>query len=66
MPNHTQQPRPMIAMIHWCSWWANNDPIVFPQGTEEFFTHPILHTNAKFVPGEVNYLHHNHAYDLEK
>ena len=20
MPNHTQQARPMIAMIHWCSW----------------------------------------------
>ncbi|MBV9468760.1 MAG: phytanoyl-CoA dioxygenase family protein, partial [Abitibacteriaceae bacterium] len=66
MPNHTDQPRPMIAMIHWCSWWANDEPISFPKGTEEFFTHPILKTNARFVEGDINYLLHNKAYDLQK
>ncbi len=64
MPNHTQTPRPMIAMIHWCSWWTNNDPVSFQAGTEAFFEHPVLHTNARFVDGEVDYLRHNQAYDF--
>lgn len=65
-PNHTPNPRPMIAMIHWVSWWNAEKPIRFPKGTEEFFQHPVLKTNAEFVDHEVDYLHHNQAYDLQK
>ncbi len=66
MPNHTDTPRPMIAMIHWCSWWTNNEPINFPKGTEEFFTNSDLKTNARFVEEPIDYLRHNQAYDLQK
>lgn len=66
MPNHTQAPRPMIAMIHWCSWWNDDGPIPFPAGTEEFFRHPDLRTHARFVDGPIDYLKHNQAYDLQK
>ena len=66
MPNHTQTPRPMIAMIHWCGWWGNVDPVPFPKGTEEFFAHPDLHTNARFVDGPIDHTLHNQAYDLQK
>lgn len=66
MPNHTDQPRPMIAMIHWCGWWNDNDPVRFPAGTEGFFQHPELRTNARFVAEEIDYIHHSEAYDFQK
>jgi ectoine hydroxylase-related dioxygenase (phytanoyl-CoA dioxygenase family) len=66
MPNHTQNPRPMIAMIHWVSWWNSGSDIRFPKGTEAFFQHPDLTTTAEFVDGEIDYLHHNQAFDLQK
>lgn len=66
MPNYTQIPRPMIAMIHWCGWWNDDGPIPFPTGTEEFFQHPDLRTNARFVEESINYLKHNQAYGLQK
>lgn len=66
MPNHTDTPRPMIAMIHWCSWWPDNDPISFPQGTEAFINHPVLKTNARFVEGIPDHTQHNKAYDFQK
>lgn len=66
MPNHTSQPRPMIAMIHWCNWYGHMDTISFPKGTEDFFKHPLLRTNACFVDEPINHVLHNQAYDLRK
>jgi len=65
MPNRTRQPRPMIAMIHYCSWW-HADPIPFPKGTEAFFKDSDLATNAVFVAGPIDYIHHNRAYDFQR
>jgi len=66
MPNHTDTPRPMIAMIHWIRWWSNDEPILFPKGTERFFAHDTLKTNARFVDAPIPYLQHNQAYDFHK
>ena len=55
MPNHTQNPRPMIAMIHFVSWWPTS-PLKFPVGTEEIFTHPDLITHAEFVEKAVDHI----------
>jgi ectoine hydroxylase-related dioxygenase (phytanoyl-CoA dioxygenase family) len=66
MPNHTDTPRPMIAMIHWIRWWSNHEPVRFPRGTEPFFEHRELKTNARFVDGPIDYLRHNQAYDFVK
>jgi hypothetical protein len=60
MPNYTDAPRPMIAMIHVVKWWSQS-PVRFPKGTEDFFEHPDLGTNALFVD-EVDHIHHPRAY----
>lgn len=64
MPNRTQQPRPMIAMIHTTAWWGG-ETLTFPKGTEEFFQHPDLHTQARFTDEPIDYLHHSQAYDFK-
>jgi ectoine hydroxylase-related dioxygenase (phytanoyl-CoA dioxygenase family) len=66
MPNHTPVPRPMIAMIHYVSWWSDVQPLVFPTGSEALFEHPDLVTLARFVDTPIDYLNRNEAYDLMK
>ena len=66
MPNHSETPRPMIAMIHYVSWWNEAEPIVFPKGTEGFFEHLDLTTHAVFIDEPIDYLHRHMAFDLEK
>jgi hypothetical protein len=66
MPNPSDIPRPMIAMIHYVSWWTALQPVPFPKGTEAFFEHPQLSTVARFVDGPIDYLKHNQAFDLMK
>ncbi len=66
MPNHTQQPRPMIAMIHWVSWWHDFEKLQFPKESETFFQHSELHTVADFVDGPIDYIHRSQAYDYQK
>ncbi len=65
MPNYTHDPRPMIAMVHYISWWHHQKPIPFAKGAEDFFEHPVLKTNARFVD-EVDYIHHGEAYDFQR
>ena len=64
MPNRTQTPRPMIAMIHWIGWWREDEKLTFPRGTEAFFEHPDLRTNAVFVEDPIDHIHHSQAYDF--
>lgn len=64
MPNRTDTPRPMIAMIHWISWWRDFEPLVFPKGTEAFFVHPDLTTVARFTDAQIDYVRHGGAYDF--
>lgn len=66
MPNPSDQPRPMIAMIHWVGWWHAGERPKFPIETRAFFEHPVLFTNAEFVEGSIDYLGHNEAFDLQK
>ena len=66
MPNPSNTPRPMIAMIHYVSWWSDLSPVPFPKGTESFFEHPHLATVARFVDGTIDYLKHNQAFDVMK
>jgi ectoine hydroxylase-related dioxygenase (phytanoyl-CoA dioxygenase family) len=63
MPNLTDAPRPMIAMIHHAGWLETGSPLTFPKGTESFFEHPILRTCARFVEGPIDYLHASTAYE---
>jgi hypothetical protein len=66
MPNPSDAHRPMIAMIHWVSWWPHNGDPVFPASTKAFFEHPVLGTRAKFVEDEIDHTQHGVAYDLQE
>lgn len=66
MPNHTDSPRPMIAMIHWASWFDVGSPLKFPKGTESLFEHPDLRTHAVFVEEPIDYINAPHAYDFHE
>ena len=63
MPNHSEQARPMIAMIHWPRWWSTGKPLRFPKGTEELFAASALETMAEFVEGPISYINRNRKYD---
>ncbi len=63
MPNHTDIPRPMIAMIHACGWLETGTPLRFPAGTEALFQHPVLHICAEFVGEPIDHIHAPDGYE---
>ena len=65
MPNLTDKPRPMIAMIHYPRWMETGTPLVFPKGTEEFFEGSELRTCARFVEGQIDYIRAPQAYEYQ-
>ena len=66
MPNRTNTPRPMIAMIHWARWWNAGKPLLFEKGSEEVFADSPLQTVAEFVDGPIDYINRNSKYDYKK
>ena len=65
MPNHSEQTRPMIAMIHWPRWWHIGKPLLFAKGTEALFTDSALETVAEFVDGPIDYISRNRKHDYK-
>ena len=57
MPNTTDEPRPMIALIWSAAWLEVGTPLRFPLGEREFLSHPDLEQCAQYVEGDINYLH---------
>lgn len=55
MPNRTTDPRPMVALIFWVSWWPTS-PLQFPKGTEHLFDHPRLATHAEFTEAAIDHI----------
>ena len=64
-PNPSDQARPMIAMIHWVGWWHHGGAMPMSVAAKSILDHPRLKTNARFVEGNIDYLHHGEAYDVE-
>lgn len=64
MPNRTDQPRPMIAMIHRAGFLSHSDPLLLPEGSQELLHHPLLRQAARYVEGEIDHINapHGHAY----
>jgi len=60
MPNFTDTPRPMLAIIYRCAWSPLNG-FHAEKGCEGFFTHPILQNSAVFVEAPIDYLHQGHS-----
>jgi len=66
MPNPSAQPRPMIAMIHYVSWWSDLAPLEFARGSEPYLEHPVLTHVVRYVDGEIDHTRRNEAYDFMK
>ena len=64
MPNQTDQPRPMIAMVHQVRWLAAGK-LTFQKGSEDVLGGSDLSTPAEFVEGPIDYLHHHRSYDFK-
>lgn len=65
MPNHTQEIRPMIAMIHFVSWWPTG-ALKFPKGTEAIFEHPDLVTHAEFTDEAVDHISNPGGFEFDE
>jgi ectoine hydroxylase-related dioxygenase (phytanoyl-CoA dioxygenase family) len=63
MPNHTDRARPMIGMIQWMGWFEAGK-VAFAKEAEPMLRHPDLAIAARWVDGEIDYLHHNQAFDF--
>jgi hypothetical protein len=63
MPNHSDQPRHMLAMIHRPGWFQRT-PVAFRRDAEPLLAHLPLPTTATFHD-EVDYLHHWRPFDVQ-
>lgn len=64
MPNPSDHPRPMAALIHWVGWWHLEPEMAFPKSAEPFFQKSRLRTVARFVDdSEFEYLNRTGAYE---
>ncbi|CAE6470908.1 unnamed protein product [Rhizoctonia solani] len=68
MPNKTDDPRVMLAQIHFAPWYMNQMKLEFPKGMERMLQHPDLEIPAKFVDGPIDYLGraYGNAYDFRQ
>ena len=61
MPNRTQTPRPMLALVH-RSEKPEHGTFEVEAGTEDFWSsHPRLQTSPSFVPKPIDYLRQGHS-----
>lgn len=62
-PNRTGQARPVLTLIYVAHWWFRGG-VEFEEGTQAFFEHPVVSTNAVFVKAPIDYLHQGHSRPL--
>ncbi|MGZ0148116.1 phytanoyl-CoA dioxygenase family protein [Kribbella sp. WER1] len=64
MPNHTDRPRPMIAMMHVSHWLEAGTPLEFPVASQSFFEHPVLTTAARFTEQQTDHIYRSQGFGL--
>ncbi|MFZ4507462.1 MAG: phytanoyl-CoA dioxygenase family protein [Fimbriimonas sp.] len=62
VPNPSDAPRPMIAMIHQIGWLPTSQ-LEFSVNDREFFDNPDLHVPARWIEGDLAYTARNSAYE---
>ncbi|AIE83378.1 phytanoyl-CoA dioxygenase family protein [Fimbriimonas ginsengisoli] len=67
MPNRTQTPRPMMAMIHFVAWWPAGT-FKLHESARDLLQHPDLRQSAEYVSGDIDYVSvpGAHAYSEEE
>ena len=58
VPNPSDSPRNMIALIHSIHWYQNPGPLKFEKGCEDAFSECALDHNVQFVDELVDYMNH--------
>ncbi|MCZ6681376.1 MAG: phytanoyl-CoA dioxygenase family protein [Candidatus Poribacteria bacterium] len=66
MPNHSDRPRQMIAMIHHIHWFRRGKPIKFNRGCEAAFENSDLDANVEFTDEPIDYIFRNRPYDYHE
>ena len=57
VPNRSDRPRHMIALVHCISWYRNRGPLMFNTGCEKAFPDDCgLNHNAEFIEDPIDYL----------
>ncbi|TCC34638.1 hypothetical protein E0H50_12010 [Kribbella sindirgiensis] len=64
MPNHTDRPRPMIAMVHVSHWLEVGTPLEFPASSKPFFEHPVLTTAARFTDQPSDHIYRSQGFGM--
>jgi len=64
MPNHTDEARPMIAMIHRAGFLSHDTPLRFPTSARELLEHPVLRQAAVYTDEPIDHINApgGHAY----
>jgi hypothetical protein len=65
MPNRTQTPRPMLAMIHHVAWWSAG-PIKLHRSAETLLRHPHLRQHAVYVDEEIDYVNAPGGFEFDE
>lgn len=65
MPNRTEQPRPMVAMIHYVNWWPTG-ALRFRADAKPFLEHPDLWWHVEYTDETPDYVATPGAYAYEE
>ena len=66
MPNHSDHPRQMIAMIHNIHWFRQGRPLQLNKGCEGVFDDCGFDPNVEFTDEPIDYIFRNHPYDYHE
>lgn len=66
MPNRTDRPRPMIAMVHVSHWLEAGTQLEFPASSKAFFEHPVLTTAARFTEQPADHIFRSQGFRVEQ
>ena len=65
MPNRTDEPRPMIAMIHTCGWLETGKPLKFPTRYRGLLRPSGPHPGRAYVDEPIDHIHAPHGFQYE-
>ena len=66
MPNHSDRPRQMIAMVHNIHWFRRRRRVPFNKGCEAAFENCQIDPNVEFTDKPIDYIFRNHPYDYHE
>ena len=66
MPNSSDRPRQMIAMVHNIHWFRRKRRVQFKTGCEAAFENSQIDPNVEFTDEPIDYIFRNRPYDYHE